>query len=112
MRDLIVPRREVSERKVLEASYGFDDIIDAASSDFEVSRDDVLTASGDSRDIALYLMKRLTGVRNSRIGQVFGGLSYSCMAKGHQRFSVNQARNELLRKRIETIKTDLSNVEG
>ncbi|MBW2122404.1 MAG: transposase [Deltaproteobacteria bacterium] len=112
LRDGILQRREVSHRRVLQASYGFDEIIDAVCSDFEVSRDDLVTGGGESRDIAIYLMKRLTGMTNSQIGQLLGGLSYSGVAKVHQRFSTKLARDEPLRKRIKAIKTNLSNVKG
>lgn len=112
LKDGILQRREVSHRRALRASYGSDEIIEAVSSNFKVSRDDLLTAGGESRNIAVYLMKKLTGMTNSQIGQLFGGLSYSGVAKVHQRFSTKLERDKLLRKRIKTIKTNLSNVKG
>jgi len=109
LKDGIVQRREVSHRRVLQAPYGSDEIIEAISSHFKVSREDLLRSGGVSRNTAIYVMKRLTGMTNGQIGELFGGISYSAVAKAHQRFSTELARNKLLRKHIETIKTSLSN---
>jgi len=56
-------------------------------------------------------MKGLTGMTNGQIGELFGSMSYSAVAKAHKRFSTELGSNKPLRKRIETIKTDLSNVK-
>jgi len=80
LKDGIVQRREVSHRRALKAPYGSDEIIEAICSDFKVSREDVLRSGGESRNTAIYLMRRLTGMTNGQIGELFGGISYSAVA--------------------------------
>jgi chromosomal replication initiation ATPase DnaA len=53
-------------------------------------------------------MKKFTGMTNRQIGQLFGDLSYSAVAKAYQRFSVNLRRDKKLRKKVETIRAKLS----
>jgi chromosomal replication initiation ATPase DnaA len=85
-----------------------EEIIGAISDYFRVSRDDVLKDRVEWRNIAIYLMKKLTGMTNRQIGELFGDLSYSAVAKAYQRFSVNLRKDKKLRKKVETIKAKLS----
>ena len=75
---------------------------------FEVSRDDVLKDRVTWRNMAIYLMKKFTGMTNGQIGQLFGDLSSSAVAKAYQRFSINLRRDKTLRKKVETIRAKLS----
>jgi hypothetical protein len=49
---------------------------------------------------------------NKQIGQLFGDLSYSAVAKVSQRFSVKLENNKLLSESIEEIMANLSQVKG
>ena len=53
-------------------------------------------------------MKKLKGMTSGQIAGLFGGLSYSAVAKAYQRFSVNLRRDKKLRKKVETIRAKLS----
>jgi chromosomal replication initiation ATPase DnaA len=112
LKDGIVQREETSNRKQLQALYGSDHIIDTISAYFKVPSDEVLTNSRGYRNLAIYLMKRFTGMTNRQIGELFGGLSYSAIAKVHQRLSAKLRNDQSLRKTVEHIVTNLSLVKG
>jgi chromosomal replication initiation ATPase DnaA len=61
------------------------------------------------RDMAIFLMKKSTGLTNRQIGSLFGNLSYSGVAKANQRFSEKTKRDNGLKRKIEQI---MSNVKG
>lgn len=67
---------------------------------------------GEARYIAVYLMKVRTEMTNNEVGEYFGGLSYSAVAKIRQRFSDKLTRDRSLRKRIEKMDREMSNVKG
>jgi putative transposase len=106
--DGILQREEISYRRELQAGYESEEIIEAISGYFTVSRDDVLKDRAQWRNMAIYLMKKLTGMTNGQIGQLCGDLSYSAVAKAYQRFSVDLGRDKALRKKVETIRAKLS----
>jgi len=45
---------------------------------------------------------------NGQMGQLFGDLSYSAVAKAYQRFSINLRRDKKLRKKVDTVRAKLS----
>jgi REP element-mobilizing transposase RayT len=112
LRDGVLQKEEISYRRGLKAAYGSDEIIETISHYFKVSRDDVLRNRIEYRNMGIYLMKKLTGMTNRQIGELFEGLSYSAVAKAYQRFSVNMRRERALRKKIEGIEANLSSVKG
>jgi chromosomal replication initiation ATPase DnaA len=106
--DGILQREEMSYRRELQAGYESEEIIEAICDYFKVSRDNVLKDRATWRNMAIYLMKKFTGMTNGQIGQLFGELSYSAVAKAYQRFSVDLRRDKALRKKVETIRARLS----
>jgi len=59
-----------------------------------ISEDELLRAnSGEMRKIVIYMIKKYTGTTNKHIGELFGGISYSAVAKTYQRF-LNQLRED------------------
>ena len=84
---------------------GSEDIIAAICSHLKVSREDLLQKSGENKKIAIYLMKKLTGMSNKQIGHLFGGLSYSAVSKVYQRFSAEAKTNKPLRKLLKELRT-------
>jgi len=98
LKDGILHKGEIAHRKQLQAAHGSEDIIAAICSHLKVSREDLLRKGGENRKIAIYLMKKLTGMSNKQIGHLFGGLSYSAVAKVYQRFSAEAKTNKPLRK--------------
>jgi len=108
LKDGILQGEEISNRKQLQAAYESDDVIEAISDYFNVSPDDVSKNSSESRNIAIYLMKKFTGMTNRQIGELFGDLSYSAVAKAHQRLSTKLKKDRSLRKRFQEITSNLS----
>jgi len=64
---------------------------------------------GDQRKVALYFLKKYTGITNGEIGSILGGISYSAVAKAYRRFSEKLKGDRKLKKSISGI---LSNVKG
>lgn len=75
---------------------------------FEISPDDIFKNKGEYRNIAIYLMKKMTGMTNKQIGHLFDNLSYSAVTKAYQRFSRSLRNNEVLSKNIAGIVANLS----
>jgi chromosomal replication initiation ATPase DnaA len=61
--------------------------------------------------MAIYLLKRNTGLTNRQIGQMFGDMSYSAVTKAYQRFSAELKKNRRLRKDLQEILAVLSKVK-
>jgi chromosomal replication initiation ATPase DnaA len=69
----------------------------------------IFTRPGRKRDIAIYLLKRYSGLTNRQIGDMFGGISFSAVSKLVKRYSPRVAEDRKLGKKIEAL---LSNVKG
>jgi chromosomal replication initiation ATPase DnaA len=67
---------------------------------------------GDERDIVVYILKTCTELSNKEVGEYFGGLSYSDVAKIKERFFDKLNNDRALSKRLKRIKQSLSNVKG
>ena len=104
LKDGILYKGEIAHRRQLQAAHGSEDIIAAICSHLKVSRKDLLRKRGENRKIAIYLMKKLTGMSNEQIGDLFGGLSYSAVSKVSQRFSVEAKTNKPLRKLLKELR--------
>jgi chromosomal replication initiation ATPase DnaA len=57
-------------------------------------------------------MKQFTGTTNRQIGEMFGAMSSSGVAKAHQRFAKSMEKHRSLRKRLRKIRMILSHVKG
>jgi len=57
-------------------------------------------------------LKKYTTLTNSQRGQLFGNISYSAVTRVVQRFEQKIKKDKELKKRIESIKADLSNLKG
>ncbi len=104
---------EVSHRRALRASYDMEDILKCSAGTYKVSTEDILEGRlPEAKKAAIYLIKKHTGVTNQEIGERFGGLSYSAVAKICRRLEGAMEENRGLRKKIERIERTLSNVKG
>lgn len=111
-RDEIFHKEEISHRRELQVSYGFKNVIKGICEHFEITRDEVMRKGGDYRKMAIYLLKKFTGMTNQQIGELFGGLTYSAVAKTYERFSSRLEEDSSLRKKPESILRILSKVKG
>ena len=71
-----------------------------------------ITMPGKTKVVGLYLLKMYTGLTNRQIGQQFGNISYSGVAKVYKRFSEELGKDKALRKNVEGIISNLSLVKG
>jgi putative transposase len=112
LKEGVLNKEEISHRRDLQGTLGPEDIIDIVSENSRVSRDDLINNRGEYRNLTIHLMKKHTGMTNRQIGEFFGGLSYSAVAKIQARFLEKVMKNRQLEKKLESISTKLSNVKG
>ncbi len=79
---------------------------------FEVSPEDVFKDKGEMRNIAVYLIKKWASITNGQIADMFGGVSFSAIAKANERFSAKIMKDRTLRKTGDKISRKMSYVKG
>lgn len=112
LKEEILHREDISHRRELRTALRSEDVVVALTKHFNISRDEVFTNKNEYRDIAIYLMKKNTGLTNRQIGNLFGDISYSAVAKAYQRFSAKLTRDRSLRKEVQGVMANLSHVKG
>jgi len=71
----------------LDSAYTAELIIEAIAGFFKFRYEDILENRGEYRKVAIFFLKNKTSLTNRQIGMLFGGLTYSAVAKVHERFS-------------------------
>jgi REP element-mobilizing transposase RayT len=112
LRDEIFHKGEVSHRRRLRTLYGPTNLIQRICGYFKITPDELRRKKGDYRKMAIYLVKRFTGMTNREIGGLFGGLTYSAVAKAYERYSLKLAKDKSLKRELESISSELSKVKG
>jgi len=112
LRDKTFNTGEVSHRRKLRALYGPENVIQGVCGYFKITPDELRGKRTDYHKIAIYLVKRFTGMTNQQIGGLFGGLTYSAVAKTYERFALKLAKDESLKRELESISSKLSKVKG
>ena len=113
LREEDLHKEDISHRRTLRSSYSLEEVIDSICIYLDMPRNDLLgNKNKEHRNIAIYLLKKNTGFTNRQIGQEFGDISYSAVAKVYQRFSEKLRRDKVLRKKIAGIMSGLSFVKG
>ena len=111
LKEGILDREDISHRRSLKTVYGTEEIIERICTDLDVRRYEIMNNKRkEYRDIAIFLMKKSTGLTNRQIGSLFGNLSYSGVAKVNQRFLEKIKRDSALKKKIKKI--IISNIKG
>ncbi len=103
--------REIVERKRLKDYPKPEDVIKAVSSVFCVSEESLkrkCSRDNRARKVAIYLIKRYSGLGNQEIGDWFGGMHYSSVSKLSSRLEETMASDENL---SELVKEVMSNVK-
>jgi len=104
---------DIANRRTLRLRYTPDEIMEQLSLILNVDRDTIVNGTmRDYRSIAIYLMKKCTGLTNKDIGQIFGKLSYSGVSKVYRRFEEKIGKDSSLRKKVMEIMEIMSNVKG
>jgi REP element-mobilizing transposase RayT len=102
-----IEKIEVSHRQALHATLRVEQIIEAIRRHYRMSLDVIGgNKSSEARNACIYLLKRHTGASNVEIGEIFGKLTYSAIAKISQSFSKRMEHDEELRKRVESIQSE------
>lgn len=111
LEETVLQQKDISDRRQLRTALRSDDVIEAISDYFQVSHDALFQNNNEYRNLSIYLMKRHTGMTNRQIGRLFGQVSYSAVAKAHQRFSMRLAQDRSLQKKIKEITARMSHVK-
>jgi len=73
---------DVSMRRELRAKFTVDEILQSVLAHYQTTMDEaVRNRRCEARRVGIYLLKTYTGATNRAIGELFGGLSYSAVAK-------------------------------
>ncbi len=104
--------KEIVERKRLTGYVAPEEIFSAVSNFFktniEALQNQVQNQAGrnnTAKKVAIYLMKRYSGLSNTEIGQIFGGLHYSTISKSSKRLEVEMENDEHLLKLIRDLRS-------
>jgi putative transposase len=104
---------EVSHRKTLRAIVGVEEIISALCEHYGIVQEEVAgNKRSKARSAGVYLLKKYTGATNTEIGELFGGISYSAVAKIFQNFSRLMTDDKELRGRIKNLLEHISTFKG
>jgi len=103
--------QEIVERKSLGKCPSAEAILESVASAFDVKKESLKEKAlkkTTARKMAIYLMKRHTGLGNAEIGEIFGGLHYSAVSKVASRFESATAGDTKLSTLAKTV---ISNVK-
>jgi REP element-mobilizing transposase RayT len=103
--------KEIVERKRLADYVAPGEILSVVSNYFKIHIEDIKDKrcrNNTAKKVAIYLMKRYSGLSNSEIGHIFGGVHYSAISKSSKRLEVEMENNENLHKLIRDL---MSNVK-
>jgi putative transposase len=112
LKDKKLEDKETSFRKTLRRRDEPEELLEAIAGYLKVSVADLTLLKGEERDIVVYILKTYTELSNKEVGEYFGGLSYSAVAKIKERFLDKLNKDRVLKKKVEKIKQDMSNVKG
>jgi REP element-mobilizing transposase RayT len=108
-----IQRTEVSHRKALQATNGADILLEQVAAHLEHrSFPTEQSRAAMFRKIGVYLLKKHTALGNREIGEKLGGLSYSGVSKCYGRMCEELQRDKELRRGVDRLTVDLSNVKG
>jgi putative transposase len=106
-------KEEVSHRKQLKPACGSAQILGIVAKKCGLSVEKMLRGQGtEAKKIAIYLMKKHTGMTNQVIGEQMGRLSYSAVTKVCQRLVGELNTNHELRIKVDLLEREMSNVKG
>jgi chromosomal replication initiation ATPase DnaA len=104
---------EVSHRKAMRSALGAQEIISACCEHFGVAREEITqNRRSEARKACVYLIKRHTCASNREIGQLFGSLTYSAVAKIAATVSKRLESDKYLREQIKGLEAKYSFFKG
>ena len=112
LKDGLLRKEDISHRRELTARIGAGDVIDVVADYFGMNRGDLIESKNGSRNIAVYMIKKHTGLTNREIGQALGGMTSSAVGKMYQRFRARVTDNKALQQEVQRIERKMSDVGG
>jgi hypothetical protein len=104
---------EVSHRKALRASIEEEKIISELCKHYGCTLAEIVEdRRSEARKAGVYLLKKYSSATNAEIGEKFGGLSYSAVAKIYQSFSRKVEEDKGLEKRLKNLLGNISTFKG
>lgn len=101
---------EVVERKRLKEYAQPDEIVKAVAKVFKIKGEEITekgTRDNTARKVAIYLVKRYTGLSNQEVGELFGGIHYSAVSKVLERVERKIVEDKRLFKLIKMLKSNV-----
>jgi putative transposase len=111
LKETVWRQEDIAQRRELLTAWRAEDIMGTVAQYFDLSLDEFLADGKAGRYIAIYLLKSHAGMTNRQIGGLFGDISYSAVAKAHQRFSVKLAKDRSLQRTVKEIRGRMSYVK-
>jgi len=102
--------QEIVDHNRLRAQVQPEDILAAVAAAFNTERDTLTHKGGrknTAKNVALYLIKRYTGLGNQEIGNLFGGMHYSAVTKASARLETEMAQDKGLRSIVKEIVSNI-----
>jgi len=113
LKDKDLQKKDISYWRVIQGVYEPGEIIDSVSKYLKIPQYEILgNKKKEYRNIAIYLIKKYSALTNYQISQLFTDINYSTVAKAYQRFKKKVEEDQLLKKKVEEIIIEMSNVEG
>lgn len=104
---------EVSHRKALRTSTGEEEVISLLCDHYGCTLAEISRSNrSEARNAGIYLLKKYSGATNARIGDLFGGISYSAVAKVCQSFTKNLSADKELQVRLRKLEELISTFKG
>jgi len=104
---------EVSGRRQLRTPGEIDEILELIAETYRIPKEAITSGTpSEAKKAAIYLIKKHTGLTDKAIGERFGGLSYSAVAKVCRRLEEKMGIDKGLKKSITKMDRGLSNVKG
>jgi len=108
----LLGKDDTSARRSLKTSLSLEEIVEAIARTLHIAPQEITTRKGAYRNLALYLARKHTGFMNREIGQFFGNISHSAVAKACERFEEVIASDRTLCENLDMVKRAISNVKG
>jgi REP-associated tyrosine transposase len=113
LKDEYLGKTEISHRRTLKSAEMSDEIMEKVARRYQISTEEILEGSHrEARKVAVYLLKKHTGMANRTIGERFRGLGYSAVTKIHRRLEEAMRKNRRLRSLVSSVEQDMSHVKG
>ena len=108
-----IEKAEVSHRKALQSTMGIKETIEAVCGHYGVTQEELTKdRRSEARNACIYLLKKHTSASNGEIGEIFGNLTYSAIAKISKAFAKRMEEDRELRGRLKRTMASISTFKG